>query len=361
MAQRCILKTRAQMDGAIRDPGYVFILPTGIRGPHRTTRAVHDRIINTADYEHVDADLGEDMPLYDVLEEIPDVVNPSIDHQIRVKQAQLDEAKRNQVLKKKIEDEGGGEEARKLATELKELKDKRRELLRDPPQPVDEAKLARPGETEAETQKRIHADDGVAEGKSFKISAISWEGGLVTVETEKEIPSLMTGDEVIVENMTPAAYDGVHDVKNVVDDRRFTYLRTYDPGESKSLGTVRMGVDRSDQRHPPGLGIPTGLAAVDDFNAGHPNKPTAPAPASKAGESSPPKPPFAAPEAPAVRTIPPLVGQKPTTPAAPPKPGLSMTDRKDPAPGPAPSKPVMAQPADAPPEKGKTERLDGSF
>lgn len=352
MAQRCILKTRAQMDGAIREPGYVFILPTGIRGPHRTTRAVHDRIINTADYEHVDADLGEDMPLYDVLEEIPDVVNPSIDHQIRVKQAQLDEAKRNQVLKKKIEDEGGGEEARKLATELKDLKDKRRELLRDPPQPVDEAKLARPGETEAETQKRIHADDGVAEGKSFKISAISWEGGLVTVETEKEIPSLMTGDEVIVENMTPAAYDGVHDIKNVVDGRRFTYLRTYDPGESKSLGTVRMGADRSDQRHPPGLGVPAGLAAVDDFNAGHPNKPNAPA--------KPPEPP-----APVVRTIPPLVGQKPSSTPPPalgkpgePRPGVGPIASP---PAPTPSKPVMAQPADAPKEKGKTEKMDGSF
>ena len=356
MAQRCVLKTRAQMDGAIRDPGYVFILPTGIRGPHRTTRAVHDRIINTADYEHVDADLGEDMPLYDVLEEIPDVVDPSIDQQIRVKQAQVDEAKRKQVLKKKIDDEGGGEEARKLATELKDLKEKRRALLRDPPPegPMDEAKLARPGETEAETQKRIHADDGVAEGKSFKISAISWKDGLVTVETKEENKALVTGDEVIIENMTPASYDGVHSVK-VVDARHFTYPRTYDPGESKSLGNVRMGRNLAEQRHPPGTGIPAGLAAVDDFNAGHPNKPEAPA-----KQQEPP--------APAVKTIPPLVGQKPpeASPAPPPALGKPGEPRPGvgpiaPAPAPAPSKPVMAQPADAPAEKGKTERMDGSF
>lgn len=353
MAQRCILKTRAQMDGAIRDPGYVFILPTGIRGPHRTTRAVHDRIINTADYEHVDADLGEDMPLYDVLEEIPDVADPSIDQQIRVKQAQVDEAKRNQVLKKKIEDEGGGEEARKLATELKDLKEKRRALLRDPPPegPMDESRLPRPGETEAETQERIHADDGVAEGKSFKISAISWAHGVVTVETKEENKALMTGDEVIVENMTPGAYDGVHSV-TVIDSRHFTYPRTYDPGASSALGTVRMGRDNSSQRHPPGLGIPTGLAAVDDANAGHPNKPVALAKA--------PEPP-----APVVKTIPPLVGQKPpaTSPAPPPasgKPGMDLMASGTSS-APAPSKPVMAQPADAPAEKGKTERLDGSF
>lgn len=36
---RCRLMVRCQMHGEIRDPGYVFELPAGVRGPHRTVVA----------------------------------------------------------------------------------------------------------------------------------------------------------------------------------------------------------------------------------------------------------------------------------------------------------------------------------
>jgi hypothetical protein len=37
--KRYRLLARAQMDGAVRDPGYVFTLAEGARGPHRTVVA----------------------------------------------------------------------------------------------------------------------------------------------------------------------------------------------------------------------------------------------------------------------------------------------------------------------------------
>jgi hypothetical protein len=39
MTKRYRLLTRAQLDGAVREPGYVFTLAEGELGPHRTVRA----------------------------------------------------------------------------------------------------------------------------------------------------------------------------------------------------------------------------------------------------------------------------------------------------------------------------------
>jgi hypothetical protein len=73
MAQRCRLNVRAQMHGAVRDPGYEFILPTGKLGPHKASRIGFERINNAmGEHAHVDVDRGVDEPLYEVLEEIPD-------------------------------------------------------------------------------------------------------------------------------------------------------------------------------------------------------------------------------------------------------------------------------------------------
>ena len=36
------LLAKAQIDGAVREPGYVFTLPEGVRGPHRTVIDAHD-------------------------------------------------------------------------------------------------------------------------------------------------------------------------------------------------------------------------------------------------------------------------------------------------------------------------------
>jgi hypothetical protein len=92
MAQRCILKTRAQIDGAIREPGYQFVLPSGKRGPMRASRAAHEQINQASGlYERIEPDRGEDVPLYDVIEEIPDVApGPSLDQRIAAKRAELE-------------------------------------------------------------------------------------------------------------------------------------------------------------------------------------------------------------------------------------------------------------------------------
>ena len=39
MTQRYRLLARAQVDGEVREPGYVFTLADGVRGPHRTVVA----------------------------------------------------------------------------------------------------------------------------------------------------------------------------------------------------------------------------------------------------------------------------------------------------------------------------------
>lgn len=245
MAQRCILKTRAQMDGAIRDPGYVFVLPNGIRGPHRATRASHEQINNASGlYERYDADRGQDEPLYDVLEEIPDVGEPTLAQKIRVKQAELETVKREEIEAKRVELEGSGPRSAQLAKELRDMQAQQRAELREPPGVIDKGHLPLDGETQEETQRRIHSEDGV-------------------------------------------------------------------------------------------------------------------------GDANVPKTAFTTPEAPVVRTVPPLVGQKPSSTPPPalgkpgePRPGVGPIASP---PAPTPSKPVMAQPADAPKEKGKTEKMDGSF
>lgn len=48
MTKRYRLTARAQMDGELRDPGYVFTLPDGVKGPHRTVSA--QRGENIADH-----------------------------------------------------------------------------------------------------------------------------------------------------------------------------------------------------------------------------------------------------------------------------------------------------------------------
>lgn len=41
MAKRYRLLARAELDGAIRDPGYIFTLADGVLGPHRTVKATN--------------------------------------------------------------------------------------------------------------------------------------------------------------------------------------------------------------------------------------------------------------------------------------------------------------------------------
>lgn len=64
MTQRCRLKVRAQMNGALCEPGHEFHLADGELGPHRTVIAQHERIDLANDArrilpEHVDEPLYE--------------------------------------------------------------------------------------------------------------------------------------------------------------------------------------------------------------------------------------------------------------------------------------------------------------
>lgn len=76
MSQRCRLKVPAQIDGALRDAGFIFILPTGKSGPMRSVRSAHERINNASGlYERIEPAVPpQDVLLYDVLEEIPDAL-----------------------------------------------------------------------------------------------------------------------------------------------------------------------------------------------------------------------------------------------------------------------------------------------
>lgn len=69
MAKRYRLLTRAQMDGAVRDPGYIFELAEGELGPHRTVLSSNHGA-QLADHDHPDRknDLI-DVPQY---EEMPE-------------------------------------------------------------------------------------------------------------------------------------------------------------------------------------------------------------------------------------------------------------------------------------------------
>jgi hypothetical protein len=69
MAKKYRLLIRAQMHGAIRDPGYIFELAEGELGPHRTVLA-SNKGAQLADHDHPDRknDLI-DVPQY---EEMPE-------------------------------------------------------------------------------------------------------------------------------------------------------------------------------------------------------------------------------------------------------------------------------------------------
>ncbi len=63
--KRYRLLTRAQMNGALREPGYVFELADGELGPHRTVVASNHGA-SIADHDHPDRRNDvEDVPLYE--------------------------------------------------------------------------------------------------------------------------------------------------------------------------------------------------------------------------------------------------------------------------------------------------------
>ncbi len=70
MPRRCQLTARAQIDGAIRDPGYIFTLGDDERGPHKAVRPVHPSIHSShvAGHDHPPSE-GADEPLF---VELPD-------------------------------------------------------------------------------------------------------------------------------------------------------------------------------------------------------------------------------------------------------------------------------------------------
>lgn len=74
------LTTRAQMHGAVREPGYVFDLPEGDLGPHRTVIA-SDHGAQIAD--HIGASAGlVDVPLYEEIKEERPLVEPQGDEEV---------------------------------------------------------------------------------------------------------------------------------------------------------------------------------------------------------------------------------------------------------------------------------------
>ena len=74
-AKRYRLKTRAQMHGAVREPGYVFTLKDGELGPHRTVVASNHGAQIT-DHMNAQQDLV-DQPLYEEIKEAEE--NPPTD------------------------------------------------------------------------------------------------------------------------------------------------------------------------------------------------------------------------------------------------------------------------------------------
>lgn len=64
---RVRLTAPAQVDGALREPGYEFDLPDGVKGPHTTRRLSHDTIDVADDSNRILGKL-EDMPLYEIVE-----------------------------------------------------------------------------------------------------------------------------------------------------------------------------------------------------------------------------------------------------------------------------------------------------
>jgi hypothetical protein len=76
MPQQCRLLARAQVDGEVKPPGYLFTLPDGERGPYKTRiaadvdlGAVFDQAEKVADYFKAIADGRWDEPLFEVISE----------------------------------------------------------------------------------------------------------------------------------------------------------------------------------------------------------------------------------------------------------------------------------------------------
>lgn len=65
MTQKCRLTERAQIAGEIREPYFVFELPDGVLGPHRSKMTTHETIDITNDSRRVLPDY-EDEPLYEI-------------------------------------------------------------------------------------------------------------------------------------------------------------------------------------------------------------------------------------------------------------------------------------------------------
>jgi hypothetical protein len=65
MTQRCRLNVRAQMNGAICEPGHVFHLADGEIGPHRTLVQAYERLDIDNDNKRILPELVDE-PLYDV-------------------------------------------------------------------------------------------------------------------------------------------------------------------------------------------------------------------------------------------------------------------------------------------------------
>jgi hypothetical protein len=84
MTKRYRLTARAQFHGEVRDPGYVFTLEDGERGPHRTVSAANP---GAQIADHIGGETGMvDEPLY---VEISDEHNAAIEE---AEQKKLDEA-----------------------------------------------------------------------------------------------------------------------------------------------------------------------------------------------------------------------------------------------------------------------------
>lgn len=66
--KRCRLTAPAQMDGALREPGYEFTLEGDALGPHTTRRVSHDTIDVLQDSNRILGKLVNE-PLYEVVEE----------------------------------------------------------------------------------------------------------------------------------------------------------------------------------------------------------------------------------------------------------------------------------------------------
>jgi hypothetical protein len=65
MMQRCRLLVRAQMNGALCEPGHEFYLADGERGPHQTVVDRHERLDIKNDASRIVPDYVDE-PLYEV-------------------------------------------------------------------------------------------------------------------------------------------------------------------------------------------------------------------------------------------------------------------------------------------------------